>query len=371
MKTKTLFIHLFTIIIIVLLSACKKDNLKPRILPLIELSSIQKAKEFIKRKMDSLGGIVQRVEVNQRMKVAFADMQGNIVEHLPLNPLTNLTSLCAGDYPDYLDLNYYYRLYQCNYGYKVGFGWLISWDNNVVLVNPSNPSNVTKGTIKVSITGNANAYNNTTTEVKITDLGTDPNNSSNNIFWVEMVSSTILPESVVNSPGATLRLGATFATDCSTLENYSIIPMGVTGFGFSTPMNSDPCSRNDLAIFQPSNTLNYLEIVGYDVLGMCTSYSTSAAPSYQQVEYSLDNGTTWNPFVNFTSPRSFIVNSSFVSRTDFATSPTIASGTYNVKIRYRNTKYLTGVTGDPLPTSSNSCFTPVWSVETYPGYIIP
>ncbi len=358
---------------VTILNSCKKTDAVDA-LKKADLEHIEQAKQNIKAQMDVLGGIPERVEINQRMKIGYADMAGNIVSTLPQPSTANLVSTCAGDLPDYLDLNFYYRLYTCGVGYKIKFAWTISWNNSVVLVNPNNSSNVTKGTIRISITGNANAYNNTTTDVTITDQGVDPNNSANNIYYIEMISSTLVPISVVNAPGATLRLGATFASDCSSLENYSIVPLGVTGFGWTTPLNSDPCTRNDKSWFN-NGGYRQIEVTGYDPLSVCALYAAGAAPSYQQVQYSLNNGSTWTGFKNWSTSNSNILNSEFVSRIDFARSVQLAPGTYNIKIRYRNTKLNAGVSGNTLPNSSNSCATggwatPVWTIESYPGWVI-
>ena len=357
----------------IIFNSCKKINQNPEI-NLTESVNLDKAKQNVRDQMNALGGMVQRVEVNQRMQMAYADMNGNIINSLSPSLFNNLTSTCAGDLPDYLDLSYYYRLYTCGQGYNLTFGWYISWNNNVVLQNPNNSSNRTRGTIRVYNNNNAIVYNNTTFNVQIADQGVDPNNPANNIFFVEMTSSTLIPESVVNASGATLRLGAFFASDCSTLDNYSIVPMSVTGFGFTTPLNSDPCTRNDKTYFSSPGSVGYrrIGISGYDVLGICPSYSASADPSVQEVQYSFDNGTTWNDFLNFTSPftstsspTGAILGARYVTRIDFARSPTLAVGSYNVKVRYRNIKYNSGVSGYPLPTTTNSCANSTWTIDSF------
>ena len=372
-KKITLFV-LIAAGIFAAMNGCKKvDNTTG--LTKADLEGIERAKKNVQAQMNALGGIPQRVEVNKKMQVAYADMTGNIVAKLPQTP--NLVSTCAGDLPDYLDLSYYHKLYTCGEGYKIKFGWLVSWNNNVVLVNPRNSANITKGTIKISIPGNANAYTNTTTDVKITNMGTDPNSIANNIFFVEMTSTTSVPVNVVNAPDATLRLGGFFASDCVTLDNYYFIPMSVTGFGFVTPFNSDPCTRNDKAWFQMPGIegIRQIGITGYDPLSICPSYPASAAPSYQRVQYSLDYGATWASFTNFSSTSSNIINSAYVSRTDFARSPTLAPGTYNIKIRYANTRLNAGVGGNTVPDSTNSCINGgwpaiAWTVESYPGVVV-
>jgi hypothetical protein len=368
LKRNLLGIVALTILSIVTFNSCRKvDNLAE--LSKSDAASMEKAKQNIKTQIDQLGGIPEKVEVNQRMQMAYADMDGNILNSLPANTGNSLVSACVGDLPDYLDLGYYYRLYTCGIGYKIKFSWTISWSNNVVLQNPFNAANRTRGTIRVSVTGNPNAYVNTTTDVQIFDSGTDPNNPANNIFVVHMTSTTLVPVAVVNAPGATLRLGAFFASDCPTLDNYSVVPMSVSGFGFVSPLNNNPCNRNDKAWHQPQYINPVIEIAGYDPLGTCPSYDPASAPSMQEVQYSLDNGLSYVPYTNY-SYGSPLINTSYVLRWEFARSETIAPGTYNLKIRYRNIKYFSNVSGYPIPTSTNACINPVWTVESFPGTTI-
>lgn len=75
------------------------------------------------------------------------------------------------------------------------------------------------------------------------------------------------------------------------------------------------------------------------------------------------------------SPSAGYYGSRYVYRWDFGHSATLAVGTYNIQIRYRNIKYNSGVTGFPLPSSSNACGnnsfnTPVWTVESFPGVVV-
>ncbi len=358
MINKNILASLFFAALLIL--GCKK-NVSTETSYNEEIPGLEKAKANVKAQMDALGGIPARVEVHQRMQTAYADMDGNIINSLPYN--NNLVSTCAGDLPDYLDLDYYSRLYQCGVSYKVKFGWMISWNNNVVLQNPNNAANRTRGTIRVTTPTNANAYVNNTTDVVITNVGPDPNNPSNDVFWVEMTSSTLLPVEIVNTPGAILRLGAFFASDCSSLDNYAVVPMSVTGFGSASPLNSNPCTRNDKAIFIAPGALGArkIGISGYDPLSLCPAYQAGAAPSYQYVQYSLNNGLVWNDFQNTTAinaGRTALNNQPFVSRTDFATSPDLLPGTYNIWIRYANIKFSSASTSqNTVPIASNACIT--------------
>lgn len=373
-KKNILIYFILSLGLALLLNSCKKENNTPTT---DQQSGIEKRKQYISEQIKDLGGIPQRVELNQRMQIGYADMNGNIVTEPKKNLARNLASMCGGDAPEFLDLSYYFRLYTCGVGYKIRFGWIMSWNNTVVLTNPNNTANKTKGTVKISITGNSNAYNGTTYDVIIVDYGADPDVPGNNIYLVNMTSDVVSAD-IVNAPGAVLRLGGYFASDCSTLDNYSIIPMGVTGFGFSTPLNSDPCTRNDKVWFLPPGVVgsDHFEVAGYDPVGTCPLYDAGAVPSYQEVQYSLDDGSTWTDFANSTSPYSgTILGSRFVSKLDFASSATLSPGAYDVLIRYRNIKYNSGVTGNPIPDNTNSCSTiswtnPLWTTESFHGIVI-
>lgn len=377
---KLLLVFLISgITLTIILNSCKKNENNS--ITKEEEAGIEKIKQNIRQQTKELGGIPQKIELNQRMKIGYADMNGEIVQRPQAGTANRVLSACGGedDQPDYLDLAYYYRLYQCGVGYYIRFGWTISWDNNVVLENPFNSSNKTKGTIKVSIPGNSNAYNNTTYNVEIINLGVDPNNSSNNIFLVEMTSSSIISKALVETPGATLRLGGFFASDCESLENYSVIPLGVTGYGYWTPLDSDACTRNDKVWFQLPGNVGYRQIgvCGADPLFDCDYDILASGPTFQQVDYSLDDGVNWTPFYNYTSIYTSIRGTGFLATYDFGRSATLSPGTYNMKIRYRNIKY-TKVPTPPagtLPDASNSCgtntwSTPLWTIESFHGVVV-
>ena len=360
-----------------ILNSCKKiSNTEEKLNN--ELAGLDAVKKNVQKQMEALGGIPERVELHKRMEIAYADMDGNIINSLPTGS-NNLTSACSGDVPDYLDLDYYYKLYQCNLGYKIKFGWRLSWNNNVVLQNPFNTANRTRGTIRISTPTVANAYSNNATDVQIYDLGEDPLNPDNNIFLVEMTSTTLIPLSLINAPGATLRLGAFFASDCSTLQNYSVVPLSLTNFGYTAPLSSNPCTRNDKAWYQsPDPGSNIIHIAGYDPLGICPITAAGSTPSYQEVQYDYGTGT-WKDFINWLSPfvgtlpnNPGIKNSRWVSQVDVAKSAPIPSGTYTITIRYRNIVLNTGYPfGLTRPAPGNHCANPDWTIETYPNVVIP
>lgn len=353
--------------VLIILQSCKKISSFDETKPISD--NLTLAKSIIKENLDR-DGYVQKVELNKKMIPSYVDLNGNPVSTASITQ--NLTSTCAGDLPETADLNYYYRLYKCNTSYTIKWRYTISWNNNLVTVNPNNSANRTRGNIRISIPGNANAYNSTTgtSDLTITDLGVDPSFPSNNLFSVEFTSpaASPIPVSLVNTSGAVLRLGAVFASDCSSLDQYQLALSTVSGFGFSTPLNSSPCSRNDRTFYQNPGILEYrkIGIAGYDPIGNC-SYSAGAAPSLQEVQYSVDNGA-WVGFDNtsYVPSSAGYYGSAFVSQYDFAKSQTaLTPGMHTIKIRYRNWKYNNNEPSFPVPTTSNACVTPVWTEETY------
>jgi len=356
-------------------SGCQKENLN-NVNNHVTTSQKESAKKEIERKIQTTG-YEQKFEINKRLQSVFIDMQGNIVNS-PLN--TNLLSVCGGNPSNYNDVGSYTRSYICGQGYQLSVEWLVSWDNTIVNQHPTNPANKTTCTFRVSVPGNANAYNNIvsgTSDVVITDLGADPDYPGSNIYSVRATATTYLSPSIVNTTGAVLRLGANFVADCPGLEQISISPTSVVGLGWDVPLSSGACDRNDKAWFQPPGALGYRQIgiYGYDPLSLCPSYTAGVNPSYQKVEYSLDNGATWTPFNTTGSAYSNINNTPFVYKFDFALSATLAVGTYDVKIRYANVKLSSGYSLGTTPTSSNSCITggwatEMWTIESWQGIVV-
>jgi len=359
---------------IMLFNSCQKETLNT-LNKNVSVSQVENAKKEIEKKIQTTG-YEEKFEIQKRLQSVFTDMQGNIVS----SPISqNLVSVCGGNFPNYNDVGSYTRAFICGQGYQLSVEWLVSWDNNIVNQHPTNPANKTTCTFRVSIPGNANAYNNVvsgTSNVVITDLGADPNYPGSNIYSVKATATTYLNPSIVNTSGAVLRLGANFVADCPALEQISISPTSVVGLGWDVPLSSGACDRNDKAWFQPPGSIGYRQIAvyGYDPLGVCPSYTAGVAPTHQRVEYSLDNGATWTSFASTSSPFSPLNTSTFVTRTDYAISPQLAVGTYDIKIRYVNVKSTASIY-TTLPSSSNSCLTgtwlaPMWTVESYQGVVV-
>lgn len=83
--------------------------------------------------------------------MTFVDMDGKPVALKHSNSI-DLVSVCGGDLPDYGDLKYYVRVFNCTSsssttGFKIQYQYKFSWNNNIVLVSPYNSSNKTKGVV--------------------------------------------------------------------------------------------------------------------------------------------------------------------------------------------------------------------------------
>lgn len=369
----------FTLVIMSAVSSCNKEVTEFLAQP--TGIDVDKAREYVRNQIDQTGGFVQTFEVNKRMPMAFIDMQGNRVypPQLPGDTRKELLSGCTFEYPDYIELIAYSRYYTCGVGYKIQFNWIISWNNNVVIANPYNTYNKTTGTVRISIPGNSTAFNHVTEDVQIWDLGTDPDNSANKRFLVEMTSTELIPWDFIDYPDATLRIGATFASDCTTMEFYPLIPMEPGIFGFEAPLNSDPCTRNDKAWFVPPGAASGSQfgVWGYDPLSSCPSYDAGYGPDFQMVDYSLDGGVTWEGFKNTTATSYVnILNDRFVRKFDLALSKPLPSGTYSVIIRYANIQANIDFEPGEKPDSGNSCANGGWGTEaftyeTFDDIIIP
>jgi len=365
-KNKFLAVLIITTLSAMVLYSCKKtnDNLSDAAVASQEglLSAKMKIGEYIKA-----NGLQQRVEVNQRLVPVWSDLQGNPIDIAAYRAShANFVSTCGGDDPDYVDNNYYSINYICGSGYQIAWGYTISWDNKVVNTNPTNSLNVTKGQCKISVTGNANAFVNTTALAVITDLGADPNNANNNIYKVDFTSSAYCPASVANNITAVLRINAHFASDCADLSEVSLT-YAVPTAGVMPSDAFFPCAHNDRIFYNAPGIAtpnNKISAFGYDPLSTCsntTDYTEAQRPSLQEVQYNVDGGT-WTATTNKSCPTTFgYYNHSFVGQLDYAESAVLPSGSHTIRLRCRNWKYSSAQTNYPVPTTSIACSTGFWT----------
>lgn len=359
----------------VFFNSCKKENgpsdsLQPT------AAQLAKAKRDLGTQMQA-SGIVENFPINKRLSSVYLDKDWNVTA--PPNHSAR-TSSCLGNPANYIDVIGFTRAYRCSYGYIMTAEYNISWDNDVVYTNPVTTTLKTSGTFRVSIPGNANAHNDVSTSVVITNLGADPLYPGSTIFNVKVESSPLvyLSPATVNTSGAVLRIGAKFASDCNPAEQDNYPLTNVVGILLDVPLGSAPCSRNDKAWYQPPGAFHAQKIgvYGFDPLGLCPSYTAGTPPSYQKIQYSINNGASWNPF--FTNGSAFIqINGTeYVGNEDYAVSALLSSGTYDVKIRYANVYLNSGVPVGTYPHSGNSCITGgwttiLWTEETRTGVVIP
>jgi hypothetical protein len=356
---------------VLIMNSCKKTGLGEtgQVNPKEDLAFLAKIKSDIET-----NGLTQRVEVNQKIKPVFVDVNGN--EGIPPTS-QSIISTCGGDAPGIADLVYYEKGYQCNQGYSIKWFYNISWNNNIVPIG-TNGILKTKGTVRVSLPGNANAYNNTTFNVEILDLGLNPDQSTypgENIFSVSFTTTTIIPESVLNAPGAILRLGAVFASDCPTLENWALALGNAYGPNGTVVLSSSPCQRNERLFIQYPNDVpgRKLKFAGFDPLSLCSYlYSCDRRyPDYQEVQYRIDGGAWTNASNTATFP-TWITGTSFLTRINTSSySQAISPGIHNIEVRTRNWQYNVCQTNPyPLPTTTNSCANTAWSVYTLNNYLV-
>jgi len=318
-------------------------------------------------------GLVQRVEVHQKITPMFVDINGNESATLPSS---NFTSTCLGDLPSYSDLVYYEKGYQCNSGYSIKWYYNISWNNNIVPI-ANNPALRTRGIARVFNSSGTVVYTNNTFNVEIFNLGPNPDQVTfpgEDIFSVSFMTTTIIPESVLNAPGAILRLGATLYSDCPSNESIGIILGNAYGPNGTVPLNSSPCQRSEKVFIRMpdansgSSNVRKLQFGGFDPLSLCTYIFVcdTRYPDYQEVQYTVDGGPWTNASNSETFP-SWITGTSFLTRlTINSFSQLISPGVHNFQVRTRNWQFNTCPTPiATIPSATNSCFTPVWSVFTY------
>lgn len=319
-------------------------------------------------------GNVQRVEVNQKQKAFFTDLNGNEV-----TPPTSqsITSTCGGDLPSIAELVYYEKKFQCNQGYYIKWFYNVSWNNNIVPIGV-NGIIKTRGNCRVTGPGGNITYNNTSFFVEIFDLGLNPdqfNYPGENIFSVAFTNATLIPQSVLDQPGAILRLGAVLATDCPTLETYPIVFQNAFGPNGTIALSSSPCQRNEKVFIEYPTVSSFrkLKFSGFDPLSLCSYAATCDRryPDYQEVQYRIDGGAWINSSNTSTFP-TWITGTSFLTRVNTQSySQVISAGLHNIDVRTRNWQYNVCQTNPyPLATTANSCSNTAWSVYTINNYMV-
>ena len=375
-------------------NGCKKADLKADTNTTGQ-SDLERAKANTKKRIEEMGGVPQVFTVHKKMITTWADKNG-----VPKDPKLAINSAGCTNYdlPDYTNLVQYQRIYNCSEpGYFIQFEYNVSWSKTIVALNAN--SIATEGFIWIQddATGTLNYYYTADkNDVTITDLGVDPNNSSNHIYNVKFDygkashSGNAIPTGQINGDingTYTVKLGATFASDCP--DSYALYILPANYFGFTSATGESPCERNDYPIFQDPSIFgsgNKIGISGYDPLFSCSQFGGSfVRTDLQQVEYSVNGGTTWTPFPNVLgggSTTNPILTNGYLRYLDYAESNTFASGTYDVILRFRNWKYASVPSPLTIPnwptdcrsaglTSSGRDDYETWAYEYWPGIVIP
>lgn len=388
--TATITVVLFALV----LKSCKKADIEPTSTITTGLTDLDRAKAHVKEVSKQWGGLPEVFPVQQKMDMYWVDPNG-----VRKDPKTSNNSFGGGcsnyDLPDYATLLQYQRIYRCDGpGYLIQYEYNVSWNKPVVYNNTSSGVS-TAGYISVWDNNGdvfVTSYNVNGSDVAITDLGVDINNASNHIYNVKFSKSTVIPTAYVNGDAITtytIRIGATFVTSCPLSYSLYIVP--AKAFGFVGGTGLSPCDRNDRPIFQPPSIFtgqHKLGISGYDPTYGCSEYTgTFTRTDLQQVQYSLDGGSTWSLFPNATvSTSNTILSDGFIFYNDFAETPNLTPGTYTVILRFKNWRYASGFPsplidpdvangdchswGNPsLPTTPQQLYAE-WAYEFWPNITI-
>ena len=405
MKTLTSLKYITAIIAIavfaVIFNGCKKADLKADTNTTGQ-SDLERAKANTKKRIEEMGGVPQVFTVHKKMITTWADKNG-----VPMDPKVTINSAGCTNYdlPTSTDLVQYQRIYNCNEpGYFIQFEYNVSWSKAVVATNAASIS--TEGFIWIQddATGSLNYYYTASgSDVTITDLGLiDPNFPSNHVYNVKFNygkanhSGNAIPTGQINGDingTYTVKIGATFASDCP--DSYGLYILPAHYFGFTSATGENPCNRNDYPIFQDPSIFglhNKIGIAGYDPLFICSQFGGSfIRTDLQQVEYSVNGGANFVPFPHVLgggSTTNPILPDGYLRYLDFAESDStvLGPGTYDVILRFRNWKYnsvpspltipteTTGLPNTACKSAGNDPTTPssysTWAYEYWPGVVI-
>lgn len=346
-----------------LLNGCKKNDIKNPSLSTDDVAAIAAIKENVANQMKKEGGIPQIFIRNQPVATQWVDKLGKPVTREQIQS-NNFTSVCNYDLPSYCNLIQYSRVFQCagsglgGPGYLLQFEYEVSWNNNIIPAN-------TVGNIEIYEDASSNlvktiSLDANNSEMFITEIG--PGSGGDYIFRIKFITvdytNDLVPAAYINGGFGTytIKISAQFGTDCSSGgDPYALWALPVSTWGFTGNSGYDPCERNEKAWFDYNTGGSYADrfvITGYDLVSLSCGYgSPFIRPDLQEVQYSINNGTTWNNFINdVTASGAGIDGTAFIRKDDIARSAYIGSGTYDVIIRYRNWKYIgTNPTGWPIP----------------------
>jgi hypothetical protein len=367
--------HLLKLITIMLITltytSCKKNDLGNENLT-IELKGKpdpEKARQNALAQIKKLGGLPQIFTTNKSTDFYWVDKNKNKVDPTAQN---NLVSACNWDYPAYVNLVQYGRIFQCSIGgsnaYKISYKYRLSWNNNVVLTN-NTFGNQTMGTVWIQdIATGAIDYNGTAyTDISnLIDLGPDPAIPGNNIFEVNFICndpSNPIPGFLLEGNTHQVRINAEFATDCTNGDaGISLWTDPIVAFGYTDASTNDPCKRNDKVWPTPpglgGNGTNILEVISFNPLSLPCYDNTFITPDLSQIEYNIDGSSNWIPMIVTQSLTGIYLGRYYFMENDYGVSGTLPSGTHIIGLRYRNWKFTPPNGLGPDPDYSIACGSP-------------
>jgi hypothetical protein len=371
---------------VLLLHSCKKQDQPPT---QQDLDQRANEKALISARI-AQKGLTFFVPVNQKLESYYVDSALNrIPKELLLKRSSgtkgtaSITSACDFSNTPTVTISSYAITTNCESGFSITWNYTVSTNNNIVPTNPTISTAKSKGLLRIVNSSNTQIYTENPALASLQDAGADPNNPGYELFNVSITSSNISISDFAS--GNSIKLGANLVTDCPDVEAVSIA-IATYSLNGSGGAAANPCDRLD-AIQIPSITSTPFRIYGEDPVGTCVS--GFIYPDLQEIQYSLNGGTTWSsdttnlvwsywlPPTNNTVLATLVNNghSPFVDPTgSLELQLNLTQGqTYNVSIRYRNIMY-NGTLASygnvwPYPILSganqNCCLGPWSTVSTY------
>jgi len=233
------------------------------------------------------------VPVNQKIEAVYVDAAGERISAETLRQRSagahsrtaSIISACDYSNTPVSNLNTYGISVNCAQNFTITWDYTVSTNNNLVPVNSTVPTAISKGSVRVTNSSGSTIYSETNSTATIVDLGADVNNPGYENYDVTFTSN---PIDISNfSSSNSIRLGGLVVTDCPDVEPISISLQGFALNGSNSAV-TNPCYRVD-AIY-PAQVTAPFRIWGEDPAGFCIPY---VYPSMQEVQYSIDGGTTW------------------------------------------------------------------------------
>jgi|GEM_PF-6876061 len=233
------------------------------------------------------------VPVNQKIEAVYVDAKGQRISTETLRQrsagahsrIASIISACDYSNTPLSNIGTYGISVNCAQDFTITWNYTISTNNNLVLVNSTVPSAVSKGSVRVTNSSGSTIFSETNSTATLIDIGADNTNPGYELYTVTFTSHPIAISNFSSSNS--IRLGGVVVTDCADVEPISISLQGFTLSG-TNGAATNPCYRVDATY--PARVTAPFRIWGEDPAGFCTPY---AYPSMQEVQYSIDGGITW------------------------------------------------------------------------------